>query len=103
MVLTVHRATERRVVVLATDRIHGRTARNQQLGDVDAVVVRSDVERVFSLTAFDVGRGAEIQQQLGGPPAVVFAEAKSGSDAWRNSGWRAISSRIAVTSSRMQH
>ena len=68
----MHRAAERRVVVVPANRIDLGAARNQELGNIDAVVVRRDVERALALAAFDVGRSAEIQQELGGVAAVVF-------------------------------
>ncbi len=52
--LAVHRAAERRVVVLAADRIDVGTARDQELADVDGIVIRRDVERALALRAFDV-------------------------------------------------
>ena len=52
--LAVHRAAERRVVVLTADRIDVGAARDQQFADVDGIVIRRDVERTLALGAFDV-------------------------------------------------
>ena len=68
----MHGAAERCVVVLPADWIDVGTARDQELGDIDAVVVRRDVERALALGTFDVGRGAEIEQEPGGADLVVL-------------------------------
>jgi hypothetical protein len=50
----VHRAAERRVVVLAADRIDLGAARDQQFADLEGIVIRRDVEGTLALRAFDV-------------------------------------------------
>jgi hypothetical protein len=52
--LTMHRATERSVVVLAADRIDLGAARDQKFPDVDGIVIRGDMERALARRAFDV-------------------------------------------------
>jgi hypothetical protein len=56
----MHGAAERRVVVLPSDRIDLGAARDQQLRDVDAVVIRGNVERPLAAPPFNVRRRAEI-------------------------------------------
>ena len=70
--LTMHRAAERRVVVVPADRIHLGSARNQELGDVDAVVVRRDVERALPSRLSMSGGVPRSSRSSAAPPAVVF-------------------------------
>jgi hypothetical protein len=51
----VHRAAERRVLVLPADRVDVSPTLDQEPADVDAVGIRRNVERALALGALDVG------------------------------------------------